>query len=164
MYSRQLRVRFKKYWFSPFTEKKIKLISCFVILKSFFEILGKSTFFSKFHPKMKNRWKYNEFSIFRKKIGLARRYLIRLKILCFWTWDYEKISTSTQHCIDCVLRLQYRFKSGTVEKPLFMFKNSLFSPERAVFSEFFHEIKAAIKCMTLKIDLGLNYKPLDTFW
>ena len=132
--------------------------------KAFLKFWENLHFFQNFTQKWKIVENTTNFPFFGKKIGLARRYLIRLKILCFWTWDYEKISTSTQHCIDCVLRLQYRFKSGTVEKPLFMFKNSLFSPERAVFSEFFHEIKAAIKCMTLKIDLGLNYKPLDTFW
>ena len=104
-----------------------------------------------------------EFSIFREKNGLARRYQMGLKKLCFWTWDYEKISTSSQHSVDCVLRLQYRFKSAIMEKPLFMFKNSLFSPERAGKSEFFHIMKAAIKCMAFKIVLGLNYKPLDTF-
>ena len=129
----------------------------------FFEHWGKWTFFSKFYPKIENPWNFGEFSIFRKKIGLARRYQIGLKTLCFWIWDHEKISTSSQNCVDCVLRLQRRFKSAIMEKPLFMLKNSLFLPETSKISEFFHIMKAAIKCMAFKIVLGLNYKPLDTF-
>ena len=158
-----MSIWFKKYWVSPFTGKKIKLISCFVIFESLFEIRGKSTFFSKFHPKIKNRWFSSKFSIFRGKIGLPRRYLIDLKKLCFWTWDYEKICIGSQDCVDCVLGLQYRFKTTVVEKPLFMFKNSLFSLERAEKPEFFHKMKAAIKYKAFKNVLGLNYKPLDTF-
>ena len=78
-------------------------------------------------------------------------------------WDHEKISVSSQHYVDCVFRLQYRFKTAIMEEPLFMFKNSGFSQERSGISEFFHIMRAAIKCMTSKSVLEMNYKPLDTF-
>ena len=103
------------------------------------------------------------FHFFRKKIRLPRRYLIDLKKLCFWTWDYEKICIGSQDCVDCVLGLQYRFKTTVVEKPLFMFKNSPFSLEMPGKPESFYKIKTAIKYKTFKNVLGLNYKPLDTF-
>ena len=78
-------------------------------------------------------------------------------------WDHEKISVSSQHHVDYVFRLQNRLKTTIMEKPLFMFKNSGFSQERPGISEFFHIMRAAIKCMAPKSVLEMNYKPLDTF-
>ena len=131
--------------------------------QKFFWNSGKINIFFKISSKNQKSLVFQQIFHFSEKIGLPRWYLIDLKKLCFWTWDYEKICICSHHCVDCVLGLQYRFKTTVVEKPLFMFKNSLFSLERAGKPEFFHKMKAAIKYKAFKNVLGLNYKPLDTF-
>ena len=78
-------------------EKRIILISCFVIFKSFFEIWGKSSFFSTFHQKIENQWKCS-FRVFFSIFPEGGFYKIQSLKTKFFTKTHKCVLKITPIC------------------------------------------------------------------